>query len=136
MVCATCGIAEVDDIKLKECIHCDLVKYCSDECHQLHKSNHEEACKKRMAELRDELLFKQPESSHLGDCSICFLPLSLSESKCTLVTCCSNLICNGCRYANQIREVKMRLENICPFCRELRLPTLKEVLNKGRKEYK
>ena len=31
-----------------------------------HISQHEEACKKRAAELRDELLFKQPESSHLG----------------------------------------------------------------------
>ncbi len=27
--CASCGIAEVDDVNLKECSACDLVKYCS-----------------------------------------------------------------------------------------------------------
>jgi len=30
--CASCGIAEVDDIKLKKCDDCDLVEYCSDKC--------------------------------------------------------------------------------------------------------
>ena len=31
--CANCGIAQVDDIKLKICDGgCDLVKYCSDRC--------------------------------------------------------------------------------------------------------
>ena len=71
--CASCGIAEIDDIKLKECDGCDLVRYCSDECKRDHKSEHEEACKKRAAELHDELLLKQPESTHLGDCPICSL---------------------------------------------------------------
>ncbi len=75
--CACCGIAEVDDIKLTECDGCDLVKYCSDECQIEHKPQHEQTCKKRAAELRDELLFKQPESTHLGDCPICCLPLPL-----------------------------------------------------------
>ena len=56
--CASCGIIEVDDVKLKECDGCDLVKYCSDECREDHKSEHEEACKKRAVELHDELLFK------------------------------------------------------------------------------
>ena len=55
--CASCGIAEIDDIKLKECDGCDLVRYCSDECKRDYKSEHEEACKNRTAELRDELLF-------------------------------------------------------------------------------
>jgi len=37
------------------------------------KSPQREAAKeyKRAAELRDEILFKQPESSHRGDCPIC-----------------------------------------------------------------
>ena len=30
--CAACGIKEVDDIKLKNCNACYLVKYCSVEC--------------------------------------------------------------------------------------------------------
>ena len=61
--CASCGIAEIDDIKLKDCDGCDLVKYCSDKCKEDHRPQHEEACTDRAAELRDELLFKQPESS-------------------------------------------------------------------------
>eukprot|EP00985_Skeletonema_marinoi_P022217 scaffold14081_cov66-Skeletonema_marinoi.AAC.1 len=51
--CASCGIAEVDELKLTECTDCDLVKYCSDACQHDHKLQHEEACKKRAAELRD-----------------------------------------------------------------------------------
>eukprot|EP00985_Skeletonema_marinoi_P002564 scaffold1057_cov203-Skeletonema_marinoi.AAC.12 len=53
----------------------DLVRYCSDECQRDHKPYHKEACKNQAAELRDELLFKQPESTHLGDCPICMIPL-------------------------------------------------------------
>ena len=66
--CASCGIAKVDDIKLMPCDDCDLVRYCSDACRNDHKSEHEEVCKMRAAELRDKILFKQPEGSHLGDC--------------------------------------------------------------------
>ena len=42
--CASCGITEIDDIKLVPCDGCDLVRYCSDECRQDHKSEHEEVC--------------------------------------------------------------------------------------------
>ena len=123
--CASCGIAEIDDVKLKECDDCDLVKYCSDECQENHKSEHEEVCKKRAAELRDELLFKQPESSHHGDCPICSIPLSVDVEKSTISSCCSKVFCNGCSYANQEREIEMRLEESCPFCREP-VPNTKE----------
>eukprot|EP00984_Skeletonema_dohrnii_P024803 scaffold13949_cov67-Skeletonema_dohrnii-CCMP3373.AAC.2 len=64
MFCASCGIAEVDDIKLMTCNDCDLVRYCSDKCQQEHRSQHDAKCKERAAELRDELLFRQPESSY------------------------------------------------------------------------
>ena len=116
--CASCGIAAVDDIELKECDNCDLVKYCSEECQNNHKSDHEEACKKRAAELRDELLFKQPESTHLGDCPICSLPLPIVPREVFTMICCSKTICNGCYYANQKRELEARLEPSCLFCRE------------------
>ena len=53
--CASCSSAEVDDIKLKECADCDLVRYCSNSCLQDHESQHKEACKKRAAELRDKI---------------------------------------------------------------------------------
>ena len=116
--CASCGIAEIDDVKLKDCDGCDLVRYCSDECRENHRSEHEEACKKRAAELRDEQLYKQPESSHLGDCPICCLPLPLDLMKSTLTGCCSKLICTGCFYANQMRELEQNLATKCTFCRE------------------
>eukprot|EP00985_Skeletonema_marinoi_P000144 scaffold42_cov77-Skeletonema_marinoi.AAC.5 len=118
MCCASCGIAEVDEVKLKECATCDLVRYCSDACLKEHKSQHKEDCKKRVAELNDEILFKQPESSHRGDCPICCLPLSLDIQKSGMTACCSKIICGGCSHANQIREEEASLQIKCPFCRE------------------
>ena len=65
-VCASCGIAAVGDIKkLKFCDDCDLVKYCSDECQENHREQHDEECKQRKAELRGKHLFTQPDSSHM-----------------------------------------------------------------------
>eukprot|EP00985_Skeletonema_marinoi_P005222 scaffold2253_cov132-Skeletonema_marinoi.AAC.2 len=115
--CASCRIAKVDGIKLMECDDCDLVRYCSDECKKEHKLQHEDDCKKRVVELRDELLFKQPESSHRGDCPICMIPLQLEPKKAIEYHCCSETICNGCTRANMFQEVERRLENKCPFCR-------------------
>ena len=125
LCCASCGIAEGDDIKLVPCDGCDLVRYCRDECREYNKSEHEEACKKRAAELRDELLFKQPESTHLGDCPICMIPLPIELKKSTIYDCCSKIICDGCFYANKKREKEMRSQQTCPFCRE-RTPKTKE----------
>ena len=122
--CASCGIAEVDELKLKACADCDLVRYCSDGCQKNHSTYHKEACKKRAAELHDELLFKQPESSHDGDCPICMLPQSLDLSKFIIMTCCSKMVCNGCNYANMKREVEGKLERKCPFCRKLAPSTM------------
>jgi len=118
LCCASCGITAVDDVKLKEYATCDLMKYCSDECQKNHESQHEEDCKKRAAELRDELLFKQPESRHDGDCPICMLPMPLDISKSTMMACCSKVICNGCNHANNIREWEEKLKFKCPFCRK------------------
>ena len=127
--CASCGIAEVDEIKLKKCDDCDLVKYCSDKCQQDHRPNHERACKQRAAQLRDEILFRQPEGSHLGDCPICCLPLPLDLTKSTMMSCCSKMICKGCDYANCRRQIEERLRPTCPFCRHP-VPETKEEANK------
>jgi len=125
-VCAFCGIAEVDEVKLKERDACDLVRYCSDACKQDHKSQHKEACNKQVAKLRDELLFKQPESRHDGDCPICMIPLPLDPTKSVVQTCCSKVICKGCNHANKIREAKASLNlPSCLFCRQP-VPTLDE----------
>jgi tetratricopeptide (TPR) repeat protein len=120
MCCASCGKAEVDDVKLTECDGCDLVRYCSDECQQLHRQEHAEKCKERAAELlRDEILFRQPEGSHHGDCPICCLPLPINpNSKNRLNSCCSKVICEGCSYADNIHQwEEKRQQPTCPFCR-------------------
>ena len=125
--CASCGVAEIDDIKLKDCDDCDLVKYCSDECQEDHRPQHKEDCKKRAAELRDEILFKQPESTHLGDCPICCLPIPIDPSKSTLYSCCCKRICQGCSIANKRREIEGRREPKCPFCRKVSPSTEGEI---------
>eukprot|EP00985_Skeletonema_marinoi_P029086 scaffold26678_cov161-Skeletonema_marinoi.AAC.3 len=117
MCCAACGTAEVDDINLKTCTACKSVRYCSIKCQKHHRPKHKRECKKRAAELRDEILFKQPESSHEGDCPICFLPLPLVENKSIVMSCCSKKICRGCAYANQVRELEGKLQQKCAFCR-------------------
>eukprot|EP00984_Skeletonema_dohrnii_P018167 scaffold8413_cov109-Skeletonema_dohrnii-CCMP3373.AAC.7 len=121
MCCASCGVAELDDIKLKQCNDCDLVRYCSDECQQEHRSLHELSCKERAAELRDEILFRQPASSHLGDCLICLLPISfdgsLDATKFFVLDCCSKMFCVGCAFSIAKREREESLEPTCPFCR-------------------
>ncbi|KAK1733468.1 Sel1-like repeat family protein [Skeletonema marinoi] len=119
MCCASCGTAEVDDIKLKTCTACKSVRYCSVKCQREHRPQHKRACKKRAAELHDEILFKQPESSHEGDCPICCLPISLDQKKSTLMSCCSKIICNGCVHSNDIRIYQEKLVSACPFCRHL-----------------
>mmetsp|Transcript_8934 Transcript_8934/g.15178 ORF Transcript_8934/g.15178 Transcript_8934/m.15178 type:complete len:93 (-) Transcript_8934:217-495(-) len=67
MYCAACGIAGADDIKLKKCTACKSVRYCGVKCQKEHRPKHKKECKNRAAELRDEILFKQPESRDLGD---------------------------------------------------------------------
>jgi len=125
MCCAACGNTEVDDIKLKKCTACYLVKYCSVECQRNHRPQHKNECKKRAAELRDEILFKQPESRDLGDCPICCLPLPIDPTKSMLIACCSKMICNGCCHANEVRELEGKLQPKCPFCRH-RIPNSDE----------
>ena len=46
MCCASCGKAEVDDVKLKKCA-CNLLKYCSVECQRNHRPQHKKTCKQR-----------------------------------------------------------------------------------------
>ena len=138
LCCASCGIAEVDNVKLKPCDGCDLdlARYCSDECQQDHWPEHEAKCTERAAELRDELLFRQPESSHLGDCPICCLPLGLSLgfstdlSKTAIYPCCSTWICKGCAYANDLRQRREKMQGTCPFCRHPHPKTMEEVEKK------
>ena len=125
LCCASCGIAGVDDVKLTKCA-CKLVRYCSVKCQKEHRPKRDEDCKKRVAELREEILFKQPESTHYGDCPICLLSHSLDAAKSSMYPCCSKMVCNGCVYANKRREREAKLKQTCPFCRHQMPKTNKE----------
>ena len=130
MCCASCGIAELDDIELKPCDGCDLVRYCGDDCKEDHRPEHKEACKERAAELHDEILFRQPESSHMGDCPICCVPLPIDLRQSSFYSCCSKIICKGCAYANKLRQLQENMPRICPFCRDP-IPKTQEEIDKN-----
>ena len=119
-VCANCGIAEIDEIKLEDCDGCDLVKYCSDKCREEHREQHTEDCKKRADELHVKRLFTQPEGSHRGECPICFLPMPLDARKTLFMECCGQWICTGCGTAHMMTNVHDRVESAtCALCRTL-----------------
>ena len=113
--CANCGKGEESSGYLKACTACKMVKYCNRECQIAHRPLHKKACKKRVAELHEEALFK--EHPPTDDCPICFLPLPLDGSKKTFKSCCGKLICDGCIHA-MIEEAHGRGRiNLCAFCR-------------------
>jgi hypothetical protein len=117
-VCANCGIAGVDDIKLDECHGCDLVKYCSDKCRGEHREQHHEDCKRRAKELHDKRLFTQPDGIYLGECPICFLSNPIDAAKTTFMSCCGQSICRGCGYAHMMSSIHDVVNaSRCLFCR-------------------
>ena len=128
--CASCGKVAADDIKLQKCPACDLVSYCSDKCRQNHQLKHKAICKDRVALLRDEVVFRQPESNHLGDCPICCLPMPLPTNvsdyrdRVFTLECCCKVICHGCFFASTIASAQRDFDARrqprpgCPFCRK------------------
>jgi tetratricopeptide (TPR) repeat protein len=129
-LCANCGITGGDDVKLRLCTACKLVKYCSVACQKNHRPQHKKACKKRAAEIREVLLFTQNEVSYLGECPLCCLPIPLDLSKSVVNSCCCKRICFGCCFANKKREFEQGLEERCPFCREP-VPETDEEMNQN-----
>jgi tetratricopeptide (TPR) repeat protein len=97
---------------MEDCDACKLVLCGSNKCREEHREQHN--CKERAEELHDNDLFTQPDSSFLGECPLCFLPMPLDPEKYRFMPCCSNLICNGCDYAHE----KSNGGDKCPFCRE------------------
>lgn len=131
--CASCGIvAGDDDIKLKMCTACKLVRYCSITCQKNHRPQHKNMCKKRAAEIREDKLFQQPDESHLGDCAICLLPLPLDHDRITIHSCCSKWTCDGCLMANDAHKKDDEIER-CLYCREPVPTTLDESFNLTKK---
>ena len=70
--CADCG-KDGGGVSLKACKSCMLVRYCNADCQKNHWAEHKRDCKRRVAELRDAALFKDPPVKK--DCPICFIPM-------------------------------------------------------------
>jgi TPR repeat protein len=119
--CALYDMPEVDNVKR------DRAAAAAEEVHEEIFFRQPES-ESTAAELqRDEILFKQPESTHLGDCPICFLPLQIDPYKSTLQSCCSKVICKGCRHANKLRGGNKNLHHTCLMCRQPTPRSKKEI---------
>ena len=92
---------------------------------------HKKECKKRVAELHEEQLFKDVEPE---ECPICLLTLPIDSNQTVFESCCGKRICIGCIYAMEMSEGK----DLCAFCRtppettdEEQIKRLKKLMAKG-----
>ena len=106
--CANCG-KEGSDVN-NTCNKCKSVKYCNAACKKKHRHKHKKECERRVAELHDVALFKQPPSTE--DCPICFLRLPDLGSGRVYMACCGKVICRGCIYAMQAKDTD---SGLCHF---------------------
>ena len=111
--CAACG---KEGGNLNTCNKCKMVTYCNAACKKKHQSKHKKACERRVAELHDEALFREPPPRE--DCPICFIPLQIDGRQKAFKSCCGKVICSGCIYA-MFDEARGRdgEVGICAFCR-------------------
>jgi len=70
--CAACG-KEGNSDNMNTCNKCKEVKYCNAACKKKHRHKHKKECERRVAELYDEKLFKEPPPNE--ECPICYIPL-------------------------------------------------------------
>ena len=129
--CANCG-KEGNSDDMNTCNKCKEVKYCNAACKKKHRSKHKKKCDRRVAELHDEKLFKEPPPQE--DCPICFIPQSSENNTQTFQSCCGKVICHGCIYAIKMSEGK----DLCAFCRtppavsdEENISRTKKLMNDG-----
>ena len=111
--CANCGKGEESSGDLKACTACKLVKYCNRDCQITHRPLHKKECKKRVTELHEEALFKQPPKNE--NCPICFLPLPLPVNHKVYMACCGKELCLACADASDELDPDGRAP--CAFCR-------------------
>ena len=109
-VCANCGKVGASN----SCNKCKMVKYCNAACKKKHKTKHKKACERRVAELHEIELFKQPPPPE-EDCPICFqrLPILLPGKRYN--SCCGKIVCSGCVHA--MRMASGGTLKLCSFCR-------------------
>jgi len=113
--CAACGDSDDGDGSLKACTECNLVKFCNRSCQVAHRTAHKKACTKRVAELFDEKMFKQPPPNE--DCPICYLRLPIEgDQNRRYQSCCGKMLCYGCVYANTVAAADTE-KHKCVFCR-------------------
>ena len=129
-VCANCG---KEGSNLNICNKCKEAKYCNAACKKKHRSKHKKQCERRVAELHDIALFKEPPPEY-GDCPICFLRLPTMASGRRYMSCCGKTICRGCCHA----DVYDNLGNIiigkkCPFCRTPPSTSNEEIIDRLKK---
>ena len=131
-ICANCG---KEDDNLKSCTACKMVKYCNRECQIAHRPQHKKDCRRRVAELHDEKLFKQPPPAE--DCPICFVRLPTLKSGYRYQSCCGKVTCSGCicapLYDNHGNEVDNQK---CPFCRTPDPSSDEEIVERLKKRVK
>ena len=124
--CANCGKEGASNV----CNKCKLVKYCNAACKKKHRTKHKKACERRVAELHDIELFKQPPQQE-EDCPICFVRLPTMGSGLRYKSCCGKVICSGCIHAPVYdNQGNARNDKICPFCRVLTPVINEEVIIK------
>jgi len=129
--CANCGKEGASN----SCNKCNTVKYCNAACKKKHRSKHKKACKRRVAEMYDEKLFKDHPPNE--ECPICFLPFPLDRDQQVFETCCGKSICMGCVYEMLERNGK---SGLCAFCRtphcsdEEDIEKMKKLMDKGNTE--
>jgi hypothetical protein len=112
--CAACGDSDDGGGSLKACTGCNLVKYCNRACQIAHRPAHKKACKKRVAELFDEKLFKEPPPNE--DCPICYLRLPIEGDQKSYQSCCGKMLCCGCDHAHFVAAPDTEKDK-CVFCR-------------------
>ena len=134
ITCAACGNkGEKDSMNI--CNKCKMIHYCNAACKKKHKSKHKKKCDRRVAELHDERLIKEPPPRE--DCPICMLPLPLDDAQLMFKACCGKFICGGCIHTmimEEIRRGKKKEEvGMCAFCRTLRPNTVEEDIERLQK---
>jgi len=120
-LCANCGKEGASNT----CNKCKQVRYCNAVCKKKHKHKHKKECERRVAELHDKELFKQPPRDK-DDCPICFRRLPHLNTGSAYMSCCGKLICSGCGHAPVYDyQGNEMIEKICSFCRSP-VPTSEE----------
>jgi hypothetical protein len=128
--CAACGDSDDGGGSLKACTGCNLVKYCNRTCQVAHRPAHKKACKKRVVELFDEKLFKQPLPNE--DCPICYLRLPIEGDQKRYQSCCGKMLCGGCVCAHFVAASDTARFK-CVFCRTEAISSYEEDIERMKK---